>query len=1337
MLIIRISWTVSPNHGGAVDPSAVVRVTLSEPPDPATVTDTAILLKLRADNGQPSPVAKRLAIDGATITITAEDELLEASVYEVEITSELTDRQGLALEGAPFLSDFTTSGVFHSANLAPNTLWVTVPERQDGSGGVEVAPDGELGAVMVCGAAALALPGTLVDVTHYNYGDDTPSGTTATVSSTDADGNIDPNTNCTTILSESDYEGRCLTEVSPGEYQPGSFCVAFDNVAAGDRFLIGVEDAFGNRVEIDAGNMRDERTGAEIIGPNGGTVTFAHDASYRALIPRDAFERPTLVEIQPIEASGSTTQGVLFLDDASRPEFAALEDLVNEPLFDLIGSVDLRLTPNVEAAVQFDITVPALADADPADQYYAVFTDDFDGSYFLTPIDTAFFDDERCAANPEDCIVQTDPVEGYAGLTMSGTFGIVRSTGCTGSIVGYTYQTTAAGLVETDQHSLLFRSDGTKPDRYTFPVPCNTPVTLTLTASGGAVVDVCSCTTAECLVGFGAFAVLDCRLSDDVTPPLLTGASVLNGSENVDPTLPTTVSFSEAIDSENAKVEVKECGPSGRVYEGREVWSADRKTLTFVPTPRLPYAECFEMTITAPDDGGNLVTDMRVFHTFEPRVIAHIPMDARDVAVIPSDAVGDPEKRYIAVAEGDAVTPGGSQVFEHEGGVRIYEVSNLTEDPVLVSGVVTAGADRALEFVSSTSGGITTVGASGGSYSGPFLISVDGPGGPGSFGALRIYDLSAFPQLTEVATRFVNFSTIAINHAGVTNPAQSVSGSPATLQDLLRFVPVDTGVPLDVASFGTDVFYVANAPHIGLQAIVPEGMNSDPVVERQVDGTLRGDSAHSTNSSYPIRSVDTVIDPIMPSQSAVVALLDEGSQSKLLLVDPELVDTSEARNALIRDEFLLDGCGRANSVTVLPSWPVFQPQAQIVEQIDLVTVACELSGVRVVPLAAGLTGFEPYRLENGEGVLRTPGGNPMDIAGDSIRQELFVADGTAGLAIVDLRVAGGAMILQGDRSDRRVLGTLDLQASASLSAPGAIARSVANLRSENGWRLAVVAAGESGVFVVHTGPGSVMISGSEPSLSHICAGCEMQFFAITDPPGVSVTWELADDLGGNAVISPQGYLQVGEDAPRGDIRIRARLASDPTHWDETVRSVFQPPAVMRVPLYVPGEGVFDPILGETLDPAVDWLLSDRTAAPAAKRVLGDNPKCADDTKATWFGANQDASYLQLTGVLPSLGRGDGTPRNAAYHALANCRFARVCGVPVASEFWTAWEEHMDSRCFHASMDLHNNKVGRELSAQEGSCRTLVADALAAGRLRWLGGPGPGAPDCRSFDRKLP
>ena len=108
-------------------------------------------------------------------------------------------------------------------------------------------------------------------------------------------------------------------------------------------------------------------------------------------------------------------------------------------------------------------------------------------------------------------------------------------------------------------------------------------------------------------------------------------------------------------------------------------------------------------------------------------------------------------------------------------------------------------------------------------------------------------------------------------------------------------------MPLDVASFGTDVFCVANAPHIGLQAVVPEGMNSDPVAELQVDGTLHGDTAHSTNSSYPIRAVDTVIDPIVPSQSAVVALLDEGSEEKLLLIDPELVDTSEARNALIRD----------------------------------------------------------------------------------------------------------------------------------------------------------------------------------------------------------------------------------------------------------------------------------------------------------------------------------------------------------------------------------------------------------------------------------------------------
>lgn len=1067
-----------PNHAGDVAADAVLRVWFSEPLDPVTVTDAAIQLRQRAEVGAPTGVAKRLSLEsnGSVVVITPEDPLLADSIYEIEVAASVTDRQSEPLAEA-LLSDFSTEGVFRSAGLEPGTLYVSLPEREVAGqpGEVEVPPMGEAGSVFICGAAGLAFPGSPVDVTHYSYGEDDASGLTATVTSTDSAGERDLGSNCASVLPAALYEQRCLTEVSPGEFEPGSFCVAFSGVAAGDRFIVGIEDAFGNRVEIDAGNMRDEETGAEIVGPAGGTVIFENDRRYRALIPEGAFDQPVLVELQPIEDPSSTTGGVLHLDDPNRPDFAALSGLVNDPLFDLMGSLDVRLTPAAEAAVQFDVTVPAPQDADVGDQYYALFIDEFDGSYILTPIDTAFFDEERCLADPAQCMIQTDPVDYYEGLKIHGTFGIVRTTGCTGSIVGYTYSTGTAGLVETDQHSLMFRGEQNQPSRYTFPVPCNTPVTLTLSGVGGAVIDVCSCTTAECLVGLSAFAVLDCRLSDDTTPPELTGASVLDGAENVDPTLPTTVSFTEPIVTDDATVEVRECGADGRVFDGRVEWSTDLKTLTFVPDIRLPYAKCFKMTVSAIDDGGNPVTDEREFRTFEPRIVAHIPIDASDVVVIPPAAVGeaaDSPNRYIAVTEGDGLT------VEGEGGIRIYDVTDLTEDPVLLTHVKTPGVDRALEFVD-TSGltppVITTVGGSGGEYSGPFLYSIDGPGGEDRFGALRIYDLSAFPEMTLVATRYLNFSTQAFNLAASSDPSEIVANAPGSLQDMLKYIPVDTGVPLDLASFGTEVIYIANAPHIGLQAVVPNGMNSDAIAETQVDGTLRSQSAES--SSFVVRAVDTLVDPVFPASSAVVIAPEGVGGDRLLLVDPELVDSSAAKNALIRHDVVLPAGGRPSSVTVLPNWPTYQPIAKQLEQIDLVVVTRSGGGLNVVPVNSSKTLYDPGKLEDGIGLIRTEGDSPQGVLGDSGTQELLVADGLAGLSIVDLRTPGGVRDeVDPIGIDDRGLVTVPLRKGAG---SGSADRGFANaarldrLVDAKGRRLAMVAARRDGLFVVQSGPALV------------------------------------------------------------------------------------------------------------------------------------------------------------------------------------------------------------------------------------------------------------------------
>ena len=1024
-MIIRISWTVSPNHGGAVDPSAVVRVTLSEPPDPATVTDTAILLKLKADNGQPSPVAKRLAIDGATITITAEDELLEASVYEVEITSELTDRQGLALENAPFLSDFTTSGVFHSANLDPGTLWVTVPERQDGSGGVEVAPDGELGAVMVCGAAALALPGTLVDVTHYNYGAAAPSGRTETITATDPDGIRDPNTNCAAILAEADYEGRCLTEVSPGEYQPGSFCVAFDNVAAGDRFLIGVEDAFGNRVEIDAGNMRDERTGEEVIDSRGGVVTFPADESYAAIVPEGAFDLPTKVRITPLTDPPIGAYGG---DLAAQPVLTSFD----QGKVELIGAVDLDFEGT--AQVNIDISVPAPGDALEDDQYIATQIVNFRGSDEQTMVDVASYD----AATD---LVTTEFFDGLPLIIGAGSFGVHRAVACLAFATGFTKigDTVAAGVVPGGilGASLPFPVTTTALKKFAVPVPCDQPLTIEITQFDSQPIDDKSCGPAGGL-SRGESCQLLGPLTDDENPPIVQDTSVLEGDVAADPLAPLEVVYSESLHPDSVSDESCEVVDSeGRTVEGKCKLSADGRVITFVPDIRLRFDETYTFRIQGvTDEGGNAPLDpfQTTFSTFAPRIIGRIEgIDARDVVWIEPTSLGlSPCVDLIAVAEGGNI----EGRDDHMGGIVIYDVTDPL-NPTRVAEAATAGTDNALEFIV-PSQPLVTVDA--GTFNGPFLFSVDGIGAIQSedrYGVFRIFELrqqSGEIEIVPVASRIVNQSANSYAALNSGDPQSTILGS------AIDRVPNDVGVPMGVAGFGSQIAYVANNPFIGIQAIAFDDFVTEPLAVAQVDATMLG----------IYRDLDTL-------GNKVIAVAQVDSKSRMQIIDPGLAGVVAWEES---------PTGRATSVLGVEGWQA-RPELGSEETVSVdLAIAAGPAGVSVFAANSTSGVLTPQDI-SGTGRIATPG-EPAGLSIDRETGLLFVADGSAGLTIVDLETPGGR--LERDGIDERVLGSSSLY--------GAQAKSVAVWDSLFQVKTAALGTGDGGLFLVDLG---LLDSGSTQS----------------------------------------------------------------------------------------------------------------------------------------------------------------------------------------------------------------------------------------------------------------
>src|SRR5690606_14599041 len=103
--------------------------------------------------------------------------------------------------------------------------------------------------------------------------------------------------------------------------------------------------------------------------------------------------------------------------------------------------------------------------------------------------------------------------------------------------------------------------------------------------------------------------------------------------------------------------------------------------------------------------------------------------------------------------------------------------------------------DRALAFAPGPP--VTT--AAGTEFVGPFVMSVDGPGAADRFGIWRLIDLSNISAPTLVASRFVNQS--AHTFARLAGADDFTGPMPYELSVLLSYVPVDVGIPLDVASF--------------------------------------------------------------------------------------------------------------------------------------------------------------------------------------------------------------------------------------------------------------------------------------------------------------------------------------------------------------------------------------------------------------------------------------------------------------------------------------------------------------------------------------------------------
>ncbi len=900
--------------------------------------------------------------------------------------------------------------------------------------------------------------------------------------------------------------------------QPGSFCVVIDAALVGDRFTVQVRDAFDNPtpVTVDTGNMRDERTGAEVIPPSGGVVRFPADPRYQALVPDGAFPHPTLIQITPITMTG------VGLDLADYPYLTE----VDPDFFALSGAVKLDFEGTAQR--NLDITVPAPADATTDDQYLALQHINFRNRDEMTLVDIASFD-------PANGMIVTGQASPFTLIIQQGVIGVVKALQCISfakvvAFVGDLFNNGYLSAVFGPQ--LPFPLVAGVVNNLAVPVPCERPVQVQLKTFDDQPIATAACPGNS--AAKGGFCPLP-PLSDDTKPPLVESSSVSEGDTDADPLSPLSVTFDEPLTS--ATCELKDDDHAITV-KGRCDVTAN--IVTFTPDIRLHYSTHYTFRVFEIVDMGQQPGDAVVTHftTFTPRILQHIDMDARDVVWVDPVSLGRSAcDDLIAVAEGDA------QRQDFEGGIKIFDVTDLSQAPKLLGEHATAGVDRAVAF---GTGAITTKSGPSGNttpanHPGPFIMSVDGPGDPDRFGVWHLFELSSQDDsvsLNQVAVRFVNQSKPSYD-AFREDPTSVLLGSGT------KFIPNDLGVPVGVASFGSTASYIANTPFLGLQAIVLNDLNTDVLSGLQIDGQIPG----------LFRAVTTY-------RQHVLAVGQEGSDNKLVLADPQLHVTDTYTYAPSAGD-------RPVGVAGLGHW-LSHPSLGSADQEDrdYAVVLPKGPGVGVIRTAIGATGmkFNPDE----QLTLKTRGGRPSAAVGDPLTQMLFVADGTAGLTIIDLATPTEPRDDDQDGYDDRILGTFDLD--------GVRAQHVALFRDRIGRLVATVSAGSQGVYLVDVEPPRPLVEAdtspfvahavspsqepaTEPCLSfELTAPTQDQEFAI-DKPGptmpsvelkVSISppianllyqFELSDALGGHA-------LDYQPDAPPGYAAppvIRSPFVADP-NW---------------------------------------------------------------------------------------------------------------------------------------------------------------------------------------------
>ncbi|MCP3998721.1 MAG: hypothetical protein GY722_27170, partial [bacterium] len=241
----------------------------------------------------------------------------------------------------------------------------------------------------------------------------------------------------------------------------------------------------------------------------------------------------------------------------------------------------------------------------------------------------------------------------------------------------------------------------------------------------------------------------------------------------------------------------------------------------------------------------------------------------------------------------------------------------------------------------------------------------------------------------------------------------------------------------------------------------------------------------------------------------------------------------------------------------------------------------------------------------------------------------------------------------------------------------------------------------------------VEITSVEPDVDYLCPGCTIELFLDVDPPS-GVQWRV--DPPSSGTIAPtaadRAVFTAAGNAVSGAATIEVAVAGK-FDFDECVdsRSVY---------IYNHGTG----------NPAprnIPCLISAGVQAGIAQRV----------TKRALFGGDCTRDNNDPWGA---------SAANAWLHATVSCSMTVNCGAATAEQMGFNREDTAppgQNPCIFSKMDLHNNKVGRQLGftavAGGASCGDLALEALQGGLLRFYNqtpNPPPGAA-CHPMDSQVP